>query len=186
MVGSLRWGFLLLVLTIALIAPPTDAFLTSLRTSSSTARVGRAIGPLRLRLAADTVRLSSSASDGATILQKRSTVKIDAQTLLRLLVQPRASAQSKDDPTLKIRSLITRLSEAQVAFDPAQCLNGPLYAVLHQQGPKVPRWEKIGRLLPNNTNIKGQQFVFRPDTQSFDIVNYAEVFGRGMSRTNWM
>ena len=176
MVGSLYCGILLLLLSVALLVPlPTDAFLTK----SSTARRARPVHgePLRLHLAAAT--LPSSAKDDVSILRKQSS-ETDAQTLLELLVrEPETPSQ---DPTI-IRSLITRLTKAQVTFDPAECLNGPLYAVVHQQGPKVPRWEKIGRLLPftsKNANIKGQQFVFRPDTQSFDIVNYAEVFGRGI------
>lgn len=111
--------------------------------------------------------------------------KEEAQELLQLLLQ---NYQTKKPTTNKDRQVIGNyidsLSNAKVTFDPAQCLNGPfLYAVLHQQGPKVPLWEKIG-LFQQSSNIKGQKFILLEDptaeTRTFDIVNYAEVFGKDL------
>jgi hypothetical protein len=78
-----------------------------------------------------------------------------------------------------ISDLIKTLSDVKVKFDPVETFNGPLYAVLHQQGPKVPLWEKISL---GSSNIKGQKYTYKPETKDFDIVNYAEILGKGKFR----
>jgi hypothetical protein len=104
----------------------------------------------------------------------------DARELLALLVDRQGQVRNKksalDDQF--IRDCISRLSNAQVTFDPADCLNGPLYAVLHQQGPQVPLWEKIG-IFGKSKNIKGQKYKFNQNEGTFDLINYAELLGEG-------
>jgi hypothetical protein len=104
----------------------------------------------------------------------------DARELLALLVDRHGQVRNKESALEDqfIRDCISRLSNAQVTFDPADCLNGPLYAVLHQQGPQVPLWEKIG-IFANNKNIKGQKYTFNQNEGTFDLINYAELLGKG-------
>jgi hypothetical protein len=104
----------------------------------------------------------------------------DARELLALLVDRHGQVRNKKaaQEDQFIQDCISRLSNAQVTFDPADCLNGPLYAVLHQQGPQVPLWEKIG-IFANNKNIKGQKYTFNQNEGTFDLINYAELLGKG-------
>ena len=98
----------------------------------------------------------------------------DSQALLEALLGGEGSS-------LNVGDTIERLRQAQVTFDPAECFNGPLYIVLHQQGPK-PRWEKIGSFAPGQKQInrQGQKYVYKTQTKDYDLVNYAEIFGKGM------
>ncbi|CAB9511848.1 expressed unknown protein [Seminavis robusta] len=105
----------------------------------------------------------------------------EAQGLLDILLGRYANKSSGDDGDSIdgiIGDLIDSLSQARVSFDPAETFNGPLYAVLHQQGPKKPLWEKIS--LFSNNNVKGQQYTYNADTKEFDLVNYAEILGKGV------
>lgn len=99
----------------------------------------------------------------------------EAEDLLEVLLQRFRTNQATD---YDIGRAIDRLSDARVCYDPAECFNGPLYAVLHQQGPKKPLWETIG-LANKRNNIKGQRYIYKPETQDYDIANYAEILGKG-------
>lgn len=100
----------------------------------------------------------------------------DSQALLNALLEQYRSSENTD---YDVNAAIQRLKAAQVTFDPAECFNGPLYAVLHQQGPKKPLWEKIGIQL-GQTNRQGQKYAYDSATQVYDLVNYAEILGKGL------
>jgi len=121
-----------------------------------------------------------------------------SQTLVEILLarRQRGISSGEIDETVidaTIQTLIQELADLQVTFDPEQCLNGPLFVVLHQQGPKVPLWEKIGFLKQkqgDNPNVQGQQHSSlmgneggkEPTEADFKVRNYAEMLGKSMSR----
>ena len=101
-----------------------------------------------------------------------------------------------DDNTDRIEELIKILSESNVQFNPEECINGPLFAVLHQSGP-VPFWEKYDfQNVLKFRNIKGQRYRSiltaadanadvdddaNKNTPSLDVVSYAEFWGQNLS-----
>jgi len=105
-----------------------------------------------------------------------------AQDLLKLVLKT-YRYPTNDDTVQQMNDGITNLAQGQVSFDPAECLNGPLYVVLHQQGPKIPLWKKIGLFdRGGNSNLQGQIFELNP-MGDFNLVNYAEVFGKCKTRS---
>ena len=155
------------LLVIALLVPlPSYSLSIFSRTQLQSAKRSSSRKSLQLQLATKNTAVGDKDAKkfDATTSRQPSSIDCDAQALLELLLEPyrqRAPDNSKlnQNDSSTISSLITRLSEAQVEFDPAQCLNGPLYAVLYQRGPKVPRWEKLTRLVPkmdrtNNNSTK--------------------------------
>ena len=192
-VGTAKMGGVALCFAVlALLAEPAAAFALAVPASVSRPAVTAAAAtrslPSSVSLAATTTLFSEptntkKASAPTTTSDDGNAPKDDAQELLQLLLTKYQTKQpNTEDDRQRIGEYITRLSRAQVSFDPTDCLNGTLYAVLHQQGPKVPLWEKIGIFRPSR-NVKGQQFVYNnaePPQTAFEIVNYAEVWGRGM------
>jgi hypothetical protein len=186
------WIIMTVVVVLAatlLSATTSQAFSVSLPTTRSPSRFSHyssTLAATRAPLASNT-RTTKPTSSTA--------VSQDAQDLLELLLHRYQNPNdSSSTPMNKIAELIQRLAQAQVVFDPAECLNGPLYVVLHKQGPKVPLWEKIG-VLSQSSNIQGQQYTVLPKGGSgdendndndaaeadFTVVNYAEILGKGMS-----
>ena len=102
----------------------------------------------------------------------------------------------------QIESLIQRLIQEKVQFNPRICLNGPLYTVLYQSGP-IPFWEKYDLKFLPIRNLKGQQYTAIDPTKeeddddevttrnekrksrakydSFDLINYAEFWSTNLS-----
>ena len=117
---------------------------------------------------------SSNPVKAAQQQDKHAAIALDLLALLlqryRGEIAPSASLDARID------EMITRLAQARVTFNIAECLNGPLYVVLHQQGPKLPLWEKISRA--SSQNLKGQQYTYRAASNSFDFFNYAELWGK--------
>jgi hypothetical protein len=125
------------------------------------------------------LRQATSSPSYITTDPRTSTTQQQSQRLLSILLaryRKRSGSSGDSNSDAMIGDLIESLSEAKVEFDPAETFNGPLYAVLHQQGPKVPLWEKISLV---SNNIKGQKYTYKPETRDFDIVNYAEIIGKG-------
>ena len=125
--------------------------------------------------------------------------------LLSLLLQKKLKPGYKTtkEDIERIESLMQILQDKQVSFDPKKCLNGPLYAVLHQSGPR-PFWETYDLRLQlpfsfekdkdnandnenddeNNDdkeqiNIKGQRYTLNADG-NYDVFNYAEFVGKNI------
>lgn len=102
----------------------------------------------------------------------------EAKELLDLLIKKykfKANTQDID----RIEVLMQRLQNLNVPINPDIALDGPLYAVLHQTGPK-PFWEKRSIDFAGKRNIKGQKYTNKGDG-TFDIVNYAQLFGEVFS-----
>lgn len=108
-----------------------------------------------------------------------------------LLLTSKNQTKNRDmEQTTIIEELIQALINAKVQFDPQKCINGPLFAVVYQSGP-IPFWEKYDfKLLMNKSNtmnIKGQRYrsitkdSSPSSSSSFDLVNYAEFWGRNLS-----
>lgn len=89
-----------------------------------------------------------------------------------------ADAQEVDD---RIDTLVRTLIDSRSTFDPARCIDGPLFASVHFIGD-TPLWEKIGGS-GRVRNVKGQKYVLPDDDgdkkkkKSGTFVNYAEIFG---------
>ena len=109
-----------------------------------------------------------------------------ADELLSLLLENYNSDSRQDSLVEKIERRMEELENLNVEFDPEQCLNGPMFAVLHQKGP-VPFWEKYGKIpfLGRKTkNLKGQRYVTNDSAdpgaeKTYKVTNYAEFFGDG-------
>mmetsp|Transcript_11034 Transcript_11034/g.14540 ORF Transcript_11034/g.14540 Transcript_11034/m.14540 type:complete len:272 (+) Transcript_11034:59-874(+) len=77
----------------------------------------------------------------------------------------------------EIEELIDELASQEVVFDPALCLNGPLYAVQYIDlgpGKKPPSWVKY----TTKGSIAGQLYELK-ESGSIDnlrVINYAEIF----------
>lgn len=106
-----------------------------------------------------------------------SQVESASEELLSLLL---GANKSKDDEISRINSLVDFLQESNSWFDPDVSLNGPLYAVLYQSGPR-PFWEKFDLGLSLGTqsrkNIKGQKYTKVSDGV-YNVQNYAEFIGQ--------
>ena len=119
--------------------------------------------------------------------------------LLSLLLQKKLKPGYKTtkEDIERIESLMQILQDKQVSFDPKECLNGPLYAVLHQSGPR-PFWETYDLRLElpfsfekekdndnendddkDQINIKGQRYTLNADG-NYDVFNYAEFVGKNI------
>mmetsp|Transcript_20073 Transcript_20073/g.24735 ORF Transcript_20073/g.24735 Transcript_20073/m.24735 type:complete len:287 (-) Transcript_20073:2081-2941(-) len=96
-----------------------------------------------------------------------------------------------DSDKTKIDNLIDILIQSKSKFDPSNCINGHLFAVLYQSGP-IPFWEKYDFKFFKRNNIKGQRYTTistnNNDYQKkgggelcFDLVNYAEFWGQELS-----
>lgn len=105
-----------------------------------------------------------------------SEVDVASKNLLSLLLNRN---KSKDDVS-RIKSLVEYLQKSESYFDPDVCLNGPLYAVMYQSGPK-PFWEKLdfgfSMMDKKRFNVKGQKYT-KISNGVYDVRNYAEVLGR--------
>lgn len=102
----------------------------------------------------------------------------EAKELLDLLIK-KYHFQTDLEDIGRIEVLMQRLQHLNVPIDPTNSLDGPLFAVLHQTGPK-PFWEKRSIDIFGKKNIKGQKYTKRSDG-SFDIVNYAQLLGNILS-----
>ena len=100
--------------------------------------------------------------------------------LVSLLIKRRRGRSNGDDEE-RISYLVSTLTSARVRFDPALCLDGPLFVSNVVEGPP-PLWERFGIKFGNSGadnnlgNIQGQQYVYRDDEKS--VVNYAEILGK--------
>mmetsp|Transcript_13156 Transcript_13156/g.24727 ORF Transcript_13156/g.24727 Transcript_13156/m.24727 type:complete len:278 (-) Transcript_13156:47-880(-) len=108
---------------------------------------------------------------------KNSRVESASEDLLSLLLD---TNKSKHDDEFQIESLINFLKETNSQFNPDVSLNGPLYAVVYQSGPR-PFWEKFDLGLSLGTkkrkNIKGQKYTKVSDGV-YNVQNYAEFIGQ--------
>lgn len=109
--------------------------------------------------------------------------KETSDELVSLLIKRRRGRSNGDDEE-RISYLVSTLTSAGVRFDPALCLDGPLFVSNVVEGPP-PLWERFGIKLvggdsgesvSNVGNIQGQQYVYRDDERS--VVNYAEILGK--------
>ena len=107
----------------------------------------------------------------------------NSEELLSLLLQkanPESSTTKLD--IKRIEYLMESLQNQNISFDPKTCLNGPLFAALHQTGPQ-PFWEKFDLELPfgnGKKNIKGQRYTLNEDG-TYNVFNYAEFLGDNLS-----
>jgi len=188
--------------------PTTSAFLVLVeRTPSSSSRHRhdlnhynqRRTSPILVATFLDSLPdLWSGMGNDANTNNKNVAAPKISQTLVEILLarRQRGISSGEMDETVidaTIQTLIQELADLQVTFDPEECLNGPLFVVLHQQGPKVPLWEKIGFLKKkqgDNPNIQGQQYSSISDMEGggnepveadFKVRNYAEILGKSMS-----
>lgn len=110
------------------------------------------------------------------LASKNTQVESASEQLLSLLID---TNKSIDDDIPRINSLIKFLQDTNSWFDPDISLNGPLYAVMYQSGPR-PFWEKFDLGLSLGTkkrkNIKGQKYTQVSDGV-YDVQNYAEFIG---------
>ena len=97
-----------------------------------------------------------------------------AEELLSLVIT-NFNADNPPQNLERIDYLINFLQDQNIPFDPTKCLNGPLYAVLHQSGPQ-PFWEKYDIGIGKKKSIKGQRYTRNKDG-NYDLLNYAELFG---------
>jgi hypothetical protein len=102
----------------------------------------------------------------------------EAKELLDLLIK-KYNFQANTQDIDRIEVLMQSLQNLNVPINPEMTLDGPLYAVLHQAGPK-PFWEKRSIDIAGKRNIKGQKYTKNRDG-TFDIVNYAQLFGEVFS-----
>lgn len=110
--------------------------------------------------------------------QDQQTVPEISDSLVQLLVLPSNDKDEKKKDL--IQSLAKQLIDAQVSFDPTQCVNDKsLYFSNVLDGPS-PLWERLGFA---SNNIQGQQYTYRDDEKS--VINYAEIFGSGKSTQMW-
>lgn len=108
-------------------------------------------------------------SQSASLSSKVSQI---SKELVQHLLLP--SGQRQED---QISSLAQQLVQAKVSFDPAECLDGPLYFSNVLEGPS-PLWSKLGIPFISN-NLQGQQYTYTDQEKS--VINYAEIFGSGTS-----
>jgi hypothetical protein len=104
------------------------------------------------------------------------TASSESSELLSLLIQKYTTKATKEEIE-RIETLMQSLQNQNISFDPEKCLNGPLFAVLHQTGP-VPFWEKydLGLSFARRKNIKGQRYLSNANGD-YDLLNYAEFIG---------
>ena len=105
-----------------------------------------------------------------------STKEASGELVSLLLKRRRSEATKRDDE--RISSLVGKLADARVQFDPTICLDGPLYFSNVVDGPP-PLWERLGIKLGGRSsagNIQGQQYRYRDGERS--VVNYAEILGK--------
>lgn len=112
------------------------------------------------------------------MLGKPSNSLPEAKELLDLLIK-KYNLQTDIQDIDRIEVLMERLENLNVPIDPTNTLNGPLFAVLHQKGPK-PFWEKRSIDTFGKKNIKGQKYTKNIDG-TFDVVNYAQLLGNILS-----
>jgi hypothetical protein len=120
-----------------------------------------------------TTSISASALSSSTTSNPKQSTRETSNELLRIL-QRKAAANSKSDAKLdeKFNSLGQTLIASKTQFNPAKCIDGPLFASVHFIGD-TPLWEKIGSGAVRN--VKGQKYTLYGKGGTF--VNYAEVLG---------
>ena len=103
---------------------------------------------------------------------KQATIQETSNELLYRLQQKAASTNSKSDDMLdgEINNLVRTLIDSKAKFNPATCIDGPLFASVHFIGDS-PLWARIGAGIVRN--IKGQKYTL--DNMLF--TNYAEIIG---------
>ena len=103
---------------------------------------------------------------------KQATIQETSNELLYRLQQKAASTNSKSDDMLdgEINNLVRTLIDSKAKFNPATCIDGPLFASVHFIGDS-PLWARIGAGIVRN--IKGQKYTL--DNMMF--TNYAEILG---------
>ena len=97
----------------------------------------------------------------------------DARELLGLLLKKinyRTTRQEVD----RIEELMDSLQDQHAPFYEDTYLNGPLYTVAHQMGPK-PFWQRFDISSDTNKNIKGNRFTSAGG--HFDVLNFAQFAG---------
>ena len=111
--------------------------------------------------------LSSLKSNTQATIQETSN-----ELLYKLQKKVAATANSKRDDMLdgEINNLVRTLIDSKAKFNPATCIDGPLFASVHFIGDS-PLWARIGAGIVRN--IKGQKYTL--DNMMF--TNYAEILG---------
>ena len=117
----------------------------------------------------------------------RPSIQQASDELVALLLARRSRSGNKSSSggdDARISTLVEMLTSAKAVFDPAVCLDGPLYVSSVIEGP-APLWERFG-IQPggggfssnssNRRNLQGQQYKYSADDKR--VVNYAEVFGK--------
>ena len=116
----------------------------------------------------------------ATLTSRTSITNISTQEtsieLLRIL-QGKVATGAKDDAGLddQINPLVRTLIASKSPFDPAKCIDGPLFASIHFIG-NTPLWEKIASA-GGVRNVKGQKYTLGAEDVGDTFVNYAEIWG---------
>jgi len=119
---------------------------------------------------------ASQNRNAATAAALEKTPTTPAQELL-LSVCEHFQSKGLSEKSDKIEELIEELVEQKVIFDPATCLNGPLYAVQYIDlgpGKTNPSWVKY----TTKGSIAGQLYELKnlDSIENLRVVNYAEIF----------
>ena len=90
--------------------------------------------------------------------------------LLYKLQQKAAASTNSETLDSEINNLVRSLIDLKAKFNPATCIDGPLFASVHFIGDS-PLWARIGAGVVRN--IKGQKYTL----QNMMFTNYAEILG---------